>query len=150
MDEEAAEGRTEGERWREREQSHMNGADRSGMRACLTATRPVRNRTRIQLQGGCLYASSSSRIRARLMERSALGPRTSLLSLSSWLFPFPIYPPPWISYVYLLFPTSFTVYPARLSRLPTFMPTPFHIDAHTSTYFVTLHLSIHVDSFRHS
>ena len=53
MDGEAAEGRREGKRWKEPEQSHMNGADRSGMRASLTAKRwrirrllPVRNRAR--------------------------------------------------------------------------------------------------------
>jgi len=34
-----------------------------------------------------LYPSSTSKDTGRLMERSALGPRTSLLSLSSWLLP---------------------------------------------------------------
>ena len=92
------------------------------------------------------------------MERSALGPRTSLLSLSSWLLPCSyIYPAPWIS----TFLSSHTcayhfqrrsphTQADRLSRLPTFMPTLFHVDPHTSAYFITLHLSIHVYSFRHS
>jgi len=88
------------------------------------------------------------------MERSALGPRTSLLSLS-WLLPLPIYPPPWISTflsshtcTYRLQHRSPHTQPDRLSR-PCLLSL-FHMDPHTSTYFVTLHLSIHVYSFRHS
>ena len=173
-DGEAAEGRREGKRWREREQAHTDRrrgrplrkasmSDRDEMEDMTTATcsklspGPAARRGCIDSSATTddqpyrrqqyLYPSSSSRIRGRLMERSALGPRTSLLSLSSWLLPSSYISTSLdlhislVTYKCLPFPTSFTAYPAR----PTL--TTAYVDAyalpHSPAY---IHLLCHFTS----
>jgi len=78
------------------------------------------------------------------------GPRTSLLSLPSWLLPSSYISTSLdlhlslVTYMYLPFPTSFTAYqPDRLSRLPTLMLTLFHVDRRRPAY---IHLLRHFTS----